>query len=310
MNILVLGGNGFIGSHVVDRILSAGHRVRIFDRAEDRYRGRIPMVEYVIANFDDSVSLNEALIGIDVVFHGISTTVPSTSNADPISDVQSNLVATLGLLNAMQNNGVKRIVYLSSGGTVYGQTDVEKISEEHPANPICSYGIVKLAIEKYLFMYQMLHGFRTISLRASNPYGERQGHLGVQGVIGTFLHRIANDREIEVWGDGRVVRDYIYVGDLADICLKSIASDKCGVYNIGGGRGHSVKEIVECLLKVTASQVSVTYKSARSFDVERVVLDISLAKETFNWQPKVSLTSGIEKTWFWLNSVKNGACVR
>jgi UDP-glucose 4-epimerase len=300
MKVLVLGGNGFIGSHVVDALLTAGHQVRVFDRAEDKYRGRISTVEYVLGTFDDALLLTEALTDIDVVFHGISTTVPSTSNADPIADIQSNLVSTVRLFKAMLDKGVERIVFLSSGGTVYGQVKVDLISEEHPLHPVCSYGIVKVAIENYLFMYQELHGIKPIVLRGSNPYGERQGHLGVQGVIGTFLNKIAKNERIEIWGDGTIVRDFIYVGDLAQACLKAIICNDIGVFNIGGGIGHSINEVFECAKLVSTSSIVPVYKPARGFDVQRVVLDIAQAKAIFKWHPKTSLFQGMAETWRWI----------
>lgn len=303
MKVLMLGGNGFIGSHVVDSLLAAGHQVRVFDRAEDKYRGRLPSVEYVFGSFDDALLLTEALTDIDVVFHGISTTVPSTSNLDPIKDIQSNLIATVRLLKAMMDKKVERIIYLSSGGTVYGQTDVDCIPESHPLHPVCSYGIVKVAIENYLFMYQQLYGLKPIVLRPSNPYGERQGHMGVQGVIGTFLNKIAKNERIEIWGDGTVVRDFIYVGDLAQLCLKAIESQTNGVFNVGGGRGFSINEIFDCVASVIGTDLRPIYKSARNFDVNKVVLDISRAEEIFDWQPQTILVQGITKTLAWLNSV-------
>lgn len=301
--VLLLGGNGFIGSHVLDALLEAGHSVRVFDRSEDKYRGRLPSVEYVLGSFDDTLMLSEALTDIDVVFHGISTTVPSTSNLDPVGDIQSNLVSTVRLLKAMLDKKVERIVYLSSGGTVYGQTDVDSIPESHPLNPVCSYGIVKVAIENYLFMYQQLYGLKPIVLRPSNPYGERQGRLGVQGVIGTFLNKIARKESIEIWGDGSIVRDFIYVEDLAQLCLKAIESQITGVFNVGGGRGYSINEVFECLASVTGTDMQPQYKPARNYDVQKAVLDISKAETMFGWKPQTSLVQGVTRTVAWLNYI-------
>lgn len=303
VKVLVLGGNGFIGSHVVDSLLAAGHGVRVFDRAENKYRGSLPNVDYVLGSFDDALLLTEALTDIDVVFHGISTTVPSTSNLDPVGDIQSNLIPTVRLLKAMIDKKVERIVYLSSGGTVYGQANFDYISESHPLNPVCSYGIVKIAIENYLFMYQQLYGIKPIVLRPSNPYGERQGHLGVQGVIGTFLNRIAKKERIEIWGDGTVVRDFIYVGDLAQLCLKAIESQTNGIFNVGGGRGYSINEIYECVVSATHTDAHPIYKPARNYDVNKVVLDISKTEQTFAWKPTTSVVQGIARTSVWLKSV-------
>lgn len=300
MKVLVLGGNGFIGSHVVDALLAAGHKVRILDRADDRYRARLAGVEYVLGSFEDNFLIAEALADVDVVFHGISTTVPSTSNLDPVGDVQSNLQATLRLLKAMLDKGIRRIIFLSSGGTVYGRPTLDPIPESHSLHPVCSYGIVKVAIENYLFMYQELYGFKPVVLRASNPYGERQGRLGVQGVIGTFLNKALNNERIEIWGDGGVVRDFIYVRDLAQMCLKAAESDVCGVFNVGSGQGHSINEVLNCVKEVAGRPLQVEYKAARGFDVSRVVLDVSRTKAMFGWCPQIKFQDGMVTTWHWL----------
>jgi len=302
MNILVLGGNGFIGSHIVDASLAAGHRVRVFDRSEDRYRKRLPSVDYVLGSMDDRFLLAEALAGMDVVLHAISTTVPSTSNMDPAGDVQSNLIAALGLLDAMRDKGVRRIVFLSSGGTVYGRPKQDPIPENHPLHPICSYGIVKVAIENYLFLYQELYGLQPLILRPSNPYGERQGHLGVQGAVGTFLHKAARNELIEIWGDGSVVRDFIYVGDLAQLCLKAMESSVCGVFNAGSGQGCSINELLQHIRRTTGETLQVAYKPGRAFDVQRAVLDIERATAQFDWLPATGLPEGIAATWRWMRA--------
>lgn len=300
MKALVLGGNGFIGSHVVDRLLADGHRVRVFDRQPEKYRQQLMNVEYMLASFDDIPSLAEAMEGIDIVYHLLSTTVPSTSNRDPVYDIESNLVGTVRLLNLMRDSSVKRIVYLSSGGTVYGAPEVSPIPETHPLKPICSYGVVKVAIENYLRMYQSLHGIDSVIIRASNPYGERQGHTGVQGVIGTFMWKVLTGQEIEIWGDGSVVRDFIYVGDLADITVCAGTSSRRGIFNIGSGEGVSISGVLESIKMVSGRSPVMTFLPGRSYDVPSVVLDISKACSEFGWKPETDLKMGLTRTWNWL----------
>lgn len=302
MKVLVLGGNGFIGSHVVDALLEVGHKVRIFDHFDNHYRTRLTGVEYVLGSLDDVFLVTEALADIDVVFHGLSTTVPSTSNLDPIADVRSNLINTLLLLQLMVQKNIPKIVFLSSGGTVYGIPDAVPIPESHPLRPICSYGVVKVAIENYLFMFHQLHGLEYVVLRESNPYGERQGHVGVQGVIGSFMAKILAGEPIEIWGDGSVVRDFIYVGDLAELCVLAIQSKKSGTYNAGSGVGHSINEIVSAFVEVTGQAIAPIYRPGRGYDVPSVVLDIMGAKSTFEWSPKIDLRDGIERSWRWARS--------
>ncbi|RME60877.1 NAD-dependent epimerase/dehydratase family protein [Candidatus Parcubacteria bacterium] len=299
MKALVLGGNGFIGSHVVDQLLAHGHSVCVFDRSLEKYRGPLPQVDYRLAQFDDVAALAESLHGIDVVYHLISTTVPSTSNKDPIYDVESNLVWTLRLLNLMREFAVDRIVYLSSGGTVYGVPEVLPIPESHPLRPICSYGVVKVAIENYIRMFNKLYGLEYIIIRPSNPYGERQGHSGVQGLIGTMMRRLLRNEAVEIWGDGSIVRDFIYVRDLAELCVIAGCSQIVGTFNAGSGEGISVKEVFDVLVKISEKAVVPVYKTGRAYDVPKVVLSFDKAREQFSWEPSIRFEDGLQSTWAW-----------
>lgn len=303
MRALILGGNGFIGSHLVDCLLQAGHKVRVFDRRGEIYRAPLSGVEYLLGDFGDVPLLSEALEGVDIVYHLVSTTVPSTSNLDPVSDIQGNLINTVRLLQLMVQRNVLRIVYLSSGGTVYGVPDVSPIPEAHPLRPICSYGVIKVAIENYLFMFQSLYKLKPAILRASNPYGERQGHSGVQGVIGTFLNKIKSGEQIEIWGDGAVVRDFIHVFDLVRLCVRVGESHSDGIFNAGSGVGCSIRNVLDIALKVTGCDIAPMYKTARAYDVPSVVLDVSKARHELGWHPEVELSQGVDATWQWLRKL-------
>ena len=303
MKALVLGGNGFIGSHIVDALLAEGHKVSVFDRSKEHFRLPLTNVEYFLSEFTNIALLAEALEGVDVVYHLISTTVPSTSNLSPSDDIQSNLVGTVRLLDLMVQMKVPRIVFLSSGGTVYGIPETTPIPETHPLNPICSYGIVKIAIENYLYMYQQLYELDYVVIRASNPYGERQGHKGVQGVIGTFLGKTKHNEEIQIWGDGSIVRDYIYIGDLAQFCIKVIHENISGVYNVGSGVGHSISDIINTMENNIEQSFSITKMPSRNYDIPKIILDISKAKNTFDWEPQMGFLQGIKKSWEWCISI-------
>lgn len=298
MKALVLGGCGFIGSHVVDALLEAGHVVSIMDRSPLRNDCGWAGVEHFLGDLDQVDVLARALAGVDVVYHLVSTTFPSTSNLDPIADVEGNLVATIRLLDLMRDAGCRRIVYFSSGGTVYGEPVSVPVDELHPLKPICSYGIVKLAIENYLFMYHRMYGLESVILRVSNPYGPRQGKTGLQGLIGTVLNRLRLGEPMVVWGNGETIRDYIYVKDLARLAL--IVGDtnaSTGVFNAGSGQGHSVNELLSLASKVTGIELFVDYQPARTFDVHRIVLSIEASKSTFRWQPATSIEDGLRTTW-------------
>lgn len=300
MKALIIGGCGFIGSHVLDKLHSEGVSVRVLDRRAEMFRPPLPNVEYVMGDLSDTAQIYEALSGVDAVIHLASTTVPSTSNLDPVGDINGNLIATVRLLEVMRSAGVRKMVYLSSGGTVYGVPQTDPMREDHPLNPISSYGIVKGAIENYLFMENKLHGLQYVALRASNPYGPRQGHTGIQGLIGTHLWRLARKEQIEVWGDGSIVRDFIHVQDMADLCYRALVSDVTGVFNAGSGEGASVAEVVKKICDVVGGDVKPIYKDKRNFDVPRVVLDVTRAKEAFGWQKTINLEQGIKDTWAWV----------
>ena len=297
MLALILGGNGFIGSHLVDQLLDSGSKVRVFDRGPEKFRSPRPGVEYFQGEFDNISKLTEALHAVDVVYHLISTTVPSTSNIDPLADIQGNLINTVVLLDLMRALNIPKIVYLSSGGTVYGIPSLIPTPESHSTKPINSYGIVKVAIENYLHMYQHLYSVDYVSLRASNPYGPRQGHSGLQGVIGTYLNNLVDNKPVTVWGDGTVIRDFIYIEDLAELCLLAGQSNATGVYNAGSGVGTSIADVIGILSEVTGIAIKPEFSPSRSIDVPAAVLDISNTERTFQWMPSVSIRDGIDLTW-------------
>lgn len=306
MRVLITGGNGFIGSHLVDRALGEGWEVRVHDIADERFRSRKKGVDYLLGDFQTEGVPHEMVADVDVVFHLACTTIHQSSNDNPIYDIESNLVETVRLLQRCVEAKVTKFVFLSSGGTVYGIPLELPIKESHPANPICSYGIHKLAIEKYLGMFRHLYGLDYVVLRPSNPYGERQDFRKKQGAVSVFLGNIARNEPITIWGDGEIVRDYFHVEDLAQACVDAATTDvQRRILNIGSGTGTSLNELVsriEAVLGVRA-KVNRNPASARPFDVPELRLDISEAKQVLSWKPKVSLDQGILRTWRWVLSV-------
>jgi len=303
MRALVLGGNGFIGSHLVDRLLVEGVCVRVFDRQPEMYRRPLDRVDYRYGDFGNRALLTEALTNIDLVFHLIGTTVPQTSNDDPIFDVMSNVVETIYLLEQCVKMNIKKIVFLSSGGTVYGIPQVLPVSEDAPTNPLCSYGITKLTIEKYLYLFHHLYGLSYAVIRPSNPYGPRQNPKGIQGAVAVFLGRVARGEVIEVWGDGKIIRDYVFVQDLVDgIYRSAISAASACVYNLGSGEGYSLNYILEIIQRVVGCRLTVHYAPARSFDVPRIYLDNRRARQELGWSPKTTLETGIAETWKFVSS--------
>lgn len=308
--ILVLGGNGFIGRHVVAEFVGAGYEVRVFDRPR---QGRISQaghqsgVESHAGDFLNKADLLRALEGISTVVHLISMTVPQNSFENPVHDVETNLIGTLRLLAAMKEKGVHRILYISSGGAVYGPPFYLPIDENHPTNPIVPYGISKLAIEKYLLMYANTEGLQAISLRVSNPYGPGQRIEKAQGVLTAFLHKTLFGMPLEIWGDGEVRRDFLYVQDVAKAFVLALAYLENGgskrVFNIGAGQSWSINQLLKIVCKVTGRDPQVIWKPSRRFDTPENVLSHSLAKSEFGWEPQISIHEGVEKTVDWLRGI-------
>lgn len=298
MNVIVFGGCGFIGSHLVDELQSQGHNVRVFDRNYELFRLPLINVEYVIGDFGNRGLVSSAIKGIDVVFHLISTTVPKTSNDDPTFDVSSNLIETLCLLEACVREQVKKVVFVSSGGTVYGIPGNLPINEDHPTNPICSYGITKLAIEKYLFLFHRLYGLDFSVIRPSNPYGPRQNPKNIQGSVSVFLGNILAGQPITIWGDGSVSRDFIYIHDLIDGIVKAtFIKTEHHIFNIGSGVGTTLTKLLELIRMVTGADPRVIHTGNRPFDVSELVLDIKRAQRELGWAPQTPFLQGAYATW-------------
>jgi UDP-glucose 4-epimerase len=235
-----------------------------------------------------------------VVFHLISTTLPQASNENPVQDAQTNLVGTLRMLEQCRRAGVRKVVFVSSGGTVYGIPMSVPIAESHPTNPTCAYGIHKLAIEKYLHLEHVLHGLDYCVLRPANLYGERQRADLAFGAVSVFLDRAVRGEPIRIWGDGSIVRDYVYVGDAVAAFIAAMThAGTERIFNIGSGKGTSLNELVTLIEAALGRKVAVEYAPARGFDVSANVLDSSLARRALGWSAATSLASGIQKTYEW-----------
>jgi len=307
MKCLILGGGGFLGSHLCDALLTYGHTIRIFDRPNlkrfRKFSGDEP-VEWFEGDFVNSEDLVRSVSGCDIIYHLVSTTLPKTSNDNPIYDIETNVIGTLRLLEKAKEERVKKVVFVSSGGTIYGIPDEVPIKENHPTEPICSYGIGKLAIEKYLNLYNELYDVDYCVLRLSNPYGNRQNINGSQGAVSVFLNKAMRNEIIEIWGDGSVVRDYIHVNDVvrAMVMILDLNQGDKKIFNIGSGYGKSLNEIVSEINKIIPTMRAPEYSSSRALDVPTNILDISLAKEIFGWVPEVTFEEGLKMTFNWMLS--------
>jgi UDP-glucose 4-epimerase len=298
---LVLGGAGFIGSHLVEALLQAGHRVKVFDRPHlDRLPAFLqrPEVEIFTGDFLNPRALSPALAGTEIVFHLISTTLPKNSNDNPIYDIESNVLGSLRLLDLCREQKVRKIVFVSSGGTVYGIPRSVPIDESHPTQPICSYGVHKLTIEKYLHLSHRLHGLDYCVARAANLYGPRQRLDIAQGAVTVFLDRAVRGQPIQIWGDGSVVRDYVYVGDAVEALLQAATVEgEHKIYNIGSGLGVSLNQLVKEIEALLGRAVAVEYSAPRTLDVPANVLDCSLARRHLAWSARTPLAEGLRLTY-------------
>lgn len=306
MNCLVLGGAGFIGSHIVDALLLNGHSVRVFDLPNIslvnlKHHGK--SIEIVTGDFSNIEDVDQALHDMDIVIHLVSTTLPGPSNQNIVYDIETNLISTVNLLHRAVVKKVKKMIFASSGGTVYGIPAQIPIPETHPTNPICSYGIGKLAIEKYLSLFHHLHGMEYLILRLGNPYGPRQRMEWAQGAIAVFLGNILKQKPITIWGDGNVARDYFYIEDLKRAFLLAVEKDiRSKTINIASGEAVTLIDLLSCMKEVTGYDPEINFVQARKLDVPTNCLNIMLAEELLSWKPKVNLKAGITKTWAWLKN--------
>jgi len=301
---LITGGLGFIGSHLVNTLLVEGWEVVIFDRARNPFFSVPSEARFIEAELDNRGALAEALKGVDVVFHLAWTGESLASSQDMRTHVELNFLPSLRLFELCEASGVRRIVFFSSGGTVYGRARQLPIPEDHARHPISPYGLTKSTVEGFLELHGDLFGIDYVIVRPSVPYGERQNPSGVQGAVAVFMGHAHRGEPIVIWGDGSVVRDYFYVGDLARACLLAAVTETGKqAFNIGGGVGISMNQLVGKVRGVTGRDVEVIYQEGRTFDVPELVLDISRARDVLGWHPTVSLDEGLERTWKWITTL-------
>lgn len=296
MKILVLGGQGFIGYNLCSKLVEYGYQVSVFGQVIDPDR-IIKECNYIAGDFSNIDEYVDIFEGVDVVYHLISTTNPGTSNNNITQDIETNLISTIKMLNNCVKKHVKKVIFASSGGTVYGVPETLPISEEHKTNPICSYGITKLAIEKYLELYNRMYNLEYMILRLANPYGPF--HVSnSQGLINVYLNKVIENNIIEIWGDGEVSRDYIYIDDVVNaMCLSLNSNIKNEVLNIGSGEGTTINDVIKIMEESLGMQLNKVYKESRNVDVPINILDINKAKQKLNWLPQVNIKEGIIKTY-------------
>ena len=298
---LVTGGGGFLGRHVVRRLLADGARVRVLDRiarppgaeaAPDGAGG----VDWIAGDLADPAALARALEGVSDVVHLACTTVPKTSEADPAGDASTNVGGTVALLAACSARGVRRFVLSSSGGTVYGVARQLPIPETHPTEPVSAHGAMKLAQEAYAGLFRRVRGLGVVILRVGNAYGPGQDPTRPQGIVGVFLDRIRKGVPVRLEGGGEAVRDFVHVEDVASaFALACRAPLRDTIFNIGTGRGATVREVLAHLERETGRRARIEVVPANPFDVPASILDAARAREQLGWRPAIRLEEGLAR---------------
>ncbi len=293
-----------MGLNLCNHLVGQGADVTCFSRGHLRSNGLDPRVEFVAGHFSDRLALASVVDGQDFVFHLVAGSVPQSSNRDPAAELAAAPIATLNLLEICRSARIKKILFASSGGTIYGIPRTIPIPEQAPTDPISAYGISKLMIEKSLHLYRHLHGIDYHILRIANPYGRFQLGTKHQGLIGSYIHRILSDLPLEVWGTGEVVRDFLHVDDVSDAFVATMAYDgPHKIMNVGSGTGMSINQIIaELQAAFGRDRLPCVYKPSRDADVPANVLDTMLIRSELGWTPRVGLREGLVSTIGWMRA--------
>lgn len=301
--IAVIGAGGFLGTNLARFLASRAGEVRCYGRRR-AFPDALHGLSWVTGELADA-RLAETVAGCDVVIHLASTSTPATADRDIVADAKANVVGSLRLMEHCVAGGVGRLVFLSSGGTIYGIPPVIPTPESAPTDPITAYGVAKLAVEKYLEIFRRQHGLDYRILRVANVYGPYQTAEKGQGVVAAFLARALAEHPLEIWGDGQVVRDYVFISDVAEAIWAAMRHDGARhVFNIGGGTGFSVLQIAAAIEKLVGHPLQMRFHPARPVDVPVNVLDHSLATAELHWTPLVSLDQGLKRTMDWMRQYR------
>lgn len=301
MNIIIFGGAGFLGTNLVLNLAkNSENKIVVVDKDEAALRNInhfcLKNVSTLKQRFNEKIKFDEILLQQDIVYHLVSTTVPTTANQHIAQELEANIIATVNLLEACVQCNIKKLVFLSSGGTVYGKSAKCPIKEDSVTYPINSYGLQKVTIEKLIYLYWHMHGLDYRIIRLANPYGPYQKPNGILGAVTTFTYKALRDEELIVYGDGSIVRDFIYIDD----AIKAIVNITWGesewkLFNIGCGYGTSINELLKIIANVLNRKLTITYKPERTIDVPRNILDISRYEQSYGELNPITLELGIIK---------------
>lgn len=304
----LIGGGGFIGVHIANALLSQGMPVTVLDTRPAPIH-LLKTVKYVVGDYGDKETLKRALTGADTVINLSYASVPSTSIEDPIQDILSNLPAAVRLFETACDYAIRKIIVISSGGTVYGPAQGLPLTEDHATNPISPYGVTKLAIEKYGHMFHRLKELPVVTVRPANAFGERQNPFVGQGFIATAIAAILSRKGIALYGPHGTIRDYIHVEDVASGIVAALDHGQPGaIYNIGSGKGRSNKDVLDEIRPYAESlgfPLQVKTLPTRRFDVEANVLDSTKLHDDTGWSIRIPFHEGMRRTWDWFAGNKH-----
>lgn len=300
---IVTGGAGFLGTNFLQSSAPEDGEIVVLDRRISQWQVKKPWIRYIDQDVREIEAFRSELEPNSVVVHMASVSYPGKAEHMIESDIQDNVLGTFRFANACADQGVRAFLFLSSGGAIYGDQPMSPIPEEANPKPKSAYGAMKLATEHYLRIVNQLRGLPIASLRVANPFGPWHPGVG-QGAINVFLHKIIHDEEIQIWGDGEQVRDYIPV---ADVCsaIRTIGKgykEGCEAYNIGTGNGMTLKEIITAIHNVNGIMPNVIFGSARSVDAEKNILDCRKMESSFDWRSASPFSEALSECWNWIRS--------
>jgi len=302
VRILVTGGAGFIGSNVADRFVALGHDVAVFDDLSSGFREFVPPAAKFFRGDlrgADDVARAVAEFRPEIVSHHAAQIDVRRSVSDPVFDAETNILGGIRLLEACALEGVRKVIYASTGGALYGEGRRLPATEDHPVNPEAPYGASKHALEHYLYLWRLLHGLDFTVLRYPNVYGPRQNPHGEAGVNAIFIGLMLEGRRPKIFGTGEQVRDYLYVGDVVEANVLALTQGSGEMVNLGTGVGTSVLDIVRELNAILGTSLEPIHEPARAGEIQRIYLDATRAKQVLGWAPSVSFTDGLRRTVEW-----------
>ncbi|HUY18411.1 MAG TPA: NAD-dependent epimerase/dehydratase family protein [Candidatus Binataceae bacterium] len=300
MRILVTGGAGFIGSHTVDALIGEGHDLAVIDDLSAGRREQVnPAARFLKADLRDAAAVNEIVARErpETIFHFAAQMDVRRSVAEPSFDATVNLVGFLNLMEAGRRAGLRRVIFSSTGGAIYGEQEAFPCDEDHPLRPVSPYGVAKLATEKYLFFYRAEYGLEYLALRYANVYGPRQDPHGEAGVMAIFCGRMLAGQPVTIFGDGEQTRDYVFVGDIVRANLAALRSNASGAFNIGTGVEASVNRLYQELAAVAGIDSPPLHAPRRAGEQRRSLISPARAAQHLHWRPQVSLAEGLRETF-------------